>query len=328
MNGIFMPMFWIGLAGVSRRLYDGGTTYDIRARTILRWNRLQLVVGLAPRASPDALHLQLLLEHARTAEGRRRNPWQSTTVEWQAPSPPPHGNFDHAPDASTAARTTTARAGLPRDFIAADAGGVSDMAGLIPYITEPRPDTGLNNGKIGIWLFLASEVMLFGALLRHLHRPAHRARRAGRAASEILNVPLATRQHRRADHLERDHGDGLGVAQAATTSAKFRLLHRPHRACSASSSWCIKYFEYSAKFEHRPAPEHEHLPGDLLHHHRPARPARDRRHGRERLLLGPGPQLWETRSRALHQPGRELRACSGTSSTWSGSSSFPILYLL
>jgi cytochrome c oxidase subunit 3 len=34
----------------------------------------------------------------------------------------------------------------------------------IPYSVEPRPDTGLTNGKIGIGLFLASEVMLFGAL--------------------------------------------------------------------------------------------------------------------------------------------------------------------
>jgi heme/copper-type cytochrome/quinol oxidase subunit 3 len=34
----------------------------------------------------------------------------------------------------------------------------------IPYVVEPRPDTGLANGKLGIWLFLASEVMLFGAL--------------------------------------------------------------------------------------------------------------------------------------------------------------------
>jgi cytochrome c oxidase subunit 3 len=33
---------------------------------------------------------------------------------------------------------------------------------LIPYISEPRPDTGVTNGKLGIWLFLASEVMLFG----------------------------------------------------------------------------------------------------------------------------------------------------------------------
>jgi len=34
----------------------------------------------------------------------------------------------------------------------------------IPYIVDERPDTGLTNGKLGIWLFLASEVMLFGAL--------------------------------------------------------------------------------------------------------------------------------------------------------------------
>ena len=34
----------------------------------------------------------------------------------------------------------------------------------IPYIVEPRKDTGLNNSKIAIWLFLASEVMLFGGL--------------------------------------------------------------------------------------------------------------------------------------------------------------------
>ena len=34
----------------------------------------------------------------------------------------------------------------------------------IPYIVEPRKDTGLINSKIAIWLFLASEVMLFGGL--------------------------------------------------------------------------------------------------------------------------------------------------------------------
>ena len=33
----------------------------------------------------------------------------------------------------------------------------------IPYTVESRPDTGLHNCKLGIWLFLASEVMLFGA---------------------------------------------------------------------------------------------------------------------------------------------------------------------
>ena len=34
----------------------------------------------------------------------------------------------------------------------------------IPYTVQPRPDTGLYSAKLGIWLFLASEVMLFGGL--------------------------------------------------------------------------------------------------------------------------------------------------------------------
>jgi heme/copper-type cytochrome/quinol oxidase subunit 3 len=35
---------------------------------------------------------------------------------------------------------------------------------MIPYTTERRPDTGVTNVTLGIWLFLASEVMLFGAM--------------------------------------------------------------------------------------------------------------------------------------------------------------------
>lgn len=38
------------------------------------------------------------------------------------------------------------------------------MSSTIPYAFEVRPDTGWSNGKLGMWLFLASEVMLFGAL--------------------------------------------------------------------------------------------------------------------------------------------------------------------
>ena len=34
----------------------------------------------------------------------------------------------------------------------------------IRYSTAPRPDTGLYNGKLGLWLFLAAEAMFFGAL--------------------------------------------------------------------------------------------------------------------------------------------------------------------
>jgi cytochrome c oxidase subunit 3 len=61
----------------------------------------------------------------------------------------------------------------------------------IPYTVETRAETGLFNGKLGIWLFLASEVMLFGALFSSYillrvsapHWPH---------GFEILNVPLGT----------------------------------------------------------------------------------------------------------------------------------------
>ena len=61
----------------------------------------------------------------------------------------------------------------------------------IPYTVETRADTGLNNVKLGIWLFLASEVMLFGGLFS-----AYVMLRVGAvewpAGSSILSVPLAT----------------------------------------------------------------------------------------------------------------------------------------
>src|SRR6185436_4941474 len=61
----------------------------------------------------------------------------------------------------------------------------------IPYTVEIRRDTGLNNGKIAIWLFLASEVMLFGALFASyiLIRTGSTSWPRG---DSILNVPLAT----------------------------------------------------------------------------------------------------------------------------------------
>jgi heme/copper-type cytochrome/quinol oxidase subunit 3 len=59
----------------------------------------------------------------------------------------------------------------------------------IPYTTKVRPDTGLFNAKLGIWLFLASEVMLFGALFS-----SYILLRIGSVEwpHHVLDVPLAT----------------------------------------------------------------------------------------------------------------------------------------
>src|SRR5690349_24241939 len=61
----------------------------------------------------------------------------------------------------------------------------------LPYTVEPRPDTGLYNAKVGIWLFLASEVMLFGALFS-----SYIMLRVGSFAENwphgLLNIPIGT----------------------------------------------------------------------------------------------------------------------------------------
>lgn len=61
----------------------------------------------------------------------------------------------------------------------------------IPYTVKARPDTGLYNGKLGMWLFLSSEVMLFGGMFS-----AYVFLRTGATdwprGADVLNVPLAT----------------------------------------------------------------------------------------------------------------------------------------
>lgn len=38
----------------------------------------------------------------------------------------------------------------------------------IPFANEPRPDTGLTSSRLGLWLVLASEIMLFAGLFSAL----------------------------------------------------------------------------------------------------------------------------------------------------------------
>ena len=93
MNGIFMPMFIQGLAGLSRRMYDGGQTYA-HASDILQWNEFMTISAFCLGAAQIPFVVNLIISLAGKATGER-NPWNSTTIEWTAPSPPlPHVNFD------------------------------------------------------------------------------------------------------------------------------------------------------------------------------------------------------------------------------------------
>lgn len=94
-NGIFMPMFILGLAGVSRRLYDQMQYAHAQPTQPLNvfMSACAWLLGLAQ--IPFIFNFFGSLIWGKKVE---RNPWDATTLEWAAPSPPPHGNFDAVPE--------------------------------------------------------------------------------------------------------------------------------------------------------------------------------------------------------------------------------------
>jgi cytochrome c oxidase subunit 1 len=113
MNVIFMPMFIMGLAGVSRRLYDGGASYA-HAQGVLQWNVVSSwgAWALAIAQLPFIVNFFWSMFRGRKVD---QNPWQATTLEWSAPSPPPHGNFTTPPAAHRGPYDYSAP-GSDRDF--------------------------------------------------------------------------------------------------------------------------------------------------------------------------------------------------------------------
>jgi cytochrome c oxidase subunit 3 len=117
----------------------------------------------------------------------------------------------------------------------------------IPYTVEVRRDTGLTNGKIGIWLFLASEVMLFGALFA-----TYILLRTGASSwprgDTILNVPLAT--------FNTIVLIGSSVTMVMAWASLMRNRFGTYRIYMGATILLglvfliVKYFEYTAKFEH------------------------------------------------------------------------------
>ena len=99
MNGIFMPMFIQGIAGVSRRLADGGQSYA-HAAGVVHYNEYMSMsawlLGLAQ--IPFILNIIITLIKKK-GDNIDPNPWQATTIEWTDTTSPPlgHGNFEKIP---------------------------------------------------------------------------------------------------------------------------------------------------------------------------------------------------------------------------------------
>jgi cytochrome c oxidase subunit 3 len=117
----------------------------------------------------------------------------------------------------------------------------------IPYTSKARPDTGIYNAKVGIWLFLASEVMLFGALfssyiLLRVGAPA------GTWVHGMLNIPIGT--FNTIVLITSSVTVVLGWAALQVGNFQRYKIYQAITILCALGFLGIKSFEYADKFKH------------------------------------------------------------------------------
>jgi heme/copper-type cytochrome/quinol oxidase subunit 3 len=125
---------------------------------------------------------------------------------------------------------------------------------ILPYTVEPRKETGLFNAKLGVWFFLASEVMLFGALfstyiILRLGAPAM----SWPEGSTILNVPIGA-----FNTLVLITSSITMVYSWTSLMEKNFTRHKLFLGLTillACAFLVVKAFEYSAKFSHHMFPK-------------------------------------------------------------------------
>jgi len=110
MNCIFQPMFAQGMSGMIRRMADGGANYSTAVltrngitaiggldnhtmfmHTVIFW----AAIGLGLSQIPFIINFFWSINNGKKVTSD--NPWNATTLEWQTPTPPPHGNFATEP---------------------------------------------------------------------------------------------------------------------------------------------------------------------------------------------------------------------------------------
>ena len=119
----------------------------------------------------------------------------------------------------------------------------------IPYTIEERPDTGLNNSKLGIWVFLASEIMLFGGLFS-AYVFLRMAAPVGDFAywGSKLSIPMAT-----VNTLVLISSSVTVIMSWASLKMKDFEKYKMYMGLTLLCAFIflvIKYFEYTGKFHH------------------------------------------------------------------------------
>lgn len=93
-NCAFFPMHIVGVVGLRRRIPD--VTTNPREAATLPLNQF-ITISVLILGTIQIIFVINFFYSLFRGKPVGRNPWNSNTLEWSAPSPPPHGNFDTVP---------------------------------------------------------------------------------------------------------------------------------------------------------------------------------------------------------------------------------------
>jgi cytochrome c oxidase subunit I len=93
-NGAFFPMHFLGVGGHMRRIYNP-MQYEF-LMSMQHWNVFITVSALLLGAA-QIFFMWNFFASLFAGKKAEKNPWQANTLEWSAPTPPPHGNFEVQP---------------------------------------------------------------------------------------------------------------------------------------------------------------------------------------------------------------------------------------
>ncbi|MFO1095732.1 MAG: cbb3-type cytochrome c oxidase subunit I [Planctomycetaceae bacterium] len=93
-NGTFFPMHLLGVAGMPRRYAD--PYLHPYLEHLLPMNQLMTISAIL-MGFAQLLLIGNFLYSMKYGKSCGRNPWEANGLEWSAPSPPPHGNFEKVP---------------------------------------------------------------------------------------------------------------------------------------------------------------------------------------------------------------------------------------
>jgi len=93
-NGVFFTMHILGAGGMPRRIADPNTYVFLQHLHSMNVFMTWCAFGLGAVQILLGANIAWSMFKGRVAE---KNPWNANTLEWIAPSPPPHGNFETVP---------------------------------------------------------------------------------------------------------------------------------------------------------------------------------------------------------------------------------------